>query len=247
MGKTSAVKVNALVDRLANQHATEMVRVGAVNRAKYNPRRMPELEMKKLENSFIRFGFVEPLVIRREDMLLIGGHQRLEAYTRILRKKKRDVAIEMVPARLIDGLSDDECKILNLALNKIHGEWDFILLADVLRSIDMKSIDIELSGFTLPEIDDIGALMADFVVEEDVDPDEALRRKGRLFSFEVETDAQAKSCKAALVRFGMSAPKFGPGAFVALCKASAKAPVPKELPAAPKKAKPRKRRVEARA
>lgn len=223
------VTVDALVDRLAKHPTTELVKIGAVNPAKYNPRTMPALEMRKLEASLLRFGFVEPLVIRRSDMLLIGGHQRLDAFTRILRKKKCEPATVEVPAILLDGVSDDEAKILNLALNKIHGTWDFDALASVLRSIDLTGIDIELSGFTLPEIEDIGVLMAGLPPSApEPDPNAALARKARMFSFEVETEAQAKSCRAALERFGMTAPKFASAAFVAICKAAIKLPKPTE-------------------
>lgn len=241
MGKKSeaaVVDATDLVDRLAKHPVTELVKIGDVNPAKYNPRTMPALEMRKLESSLLRFGFVEPLVIRRSDMLLIGGHQRLDAFTRILRKKKCEPATIEVPAILLDDVSDDEAKILNLALNKIHGTWDFDALAGVLRSIDFTGIDIELSGFTLPEIEDIGVLMAGLPSNgsgPDVDPKAAAERKARLFSFEVETEAQAKACRSALERFGMREPKFASAAFVAICTAALKLPKPSK----PLKHKPR--------
>lgn len=242
MGKKSeaaaAVDATDLMDRLAKHPATELVKIGDVNPAKYNPRTMPALEMRKLESSLLRFGFVEPLVIRRSDMLLIGGHQRLEAFRRILRKKKQEPSVIEVPAILLDGVSDDEAKVLNLALNKIHGTWDFDALASVLRSIDLTGIDIELSGFTLPEIEDIGVLMAGLPSNgsgPDVDPKAAAERKARLFSFEVETEAQAKTCRSALERFGMREPKFASAAFVAICTAALKLPKPSK----PLKHKPR--------
>lgn len=44
-----------------------------------NPRIMSEPEMAKLIRSIDEFGLVEPLVVRRQDDTVIGGHQRLAA------------------------------------------------------------------------------------------------------------------------------------------------------------------------
>jgi ParB-like chromosome segregation protein Spo0J len=40
---------------------------------------MSEPEMAKLIRSIDEFGLVEPLVVRRQDDTVIGGHQRLAA------------------------------------------------------------------------------------------------------------------------------------------------------------------------
>lgn len=42
---------------------------------------------------------------------------------------------------------DDHEKALNLALNKISGEWDNDKLAEVLEELELSPIDIQLTGF----------------------------------------------------------------------------------------------------
>ena len=42
-----------------------------------NPRRIGDEELDSLERSLRQFGFVQPVVARREDATVIGGHQRL--------------------------------------------------------------------------------------------------------------------------------------------------------------------------
>ena len=44
-----------------------------------NPRRISEDELDALERSLRQFGFVQPVLARREDRTVIGGHQRLVA------------------------------------------------------------------------------------------------------------------------------------------------------------------------
>lgn len=152
---------------------SEPVRIGWVNRAEYNPRVMPPAERVKLIASLRAFGFVQPLVARRTDGLLIGGHQRLDAWVEILRDEGMspdDIADALIPAVLIDA-TDDDAKVLNIALNKISGEWDTVKLASVLSSIEAVSIPrLTLTGFALPEMASVIALARDLTAPATTPP-----------------------------------------------------------------------------
>jgi DNA modification methylase len=107
-------------------------------------------EMDSLRRSMSHWGMVEPLVVRRSDQLVIGGHQRLEA--------AKDLGMAVVPAVYVE-LSDGEAKALNLALNRIRGEWDMPKLAELLEDLQqLPEIDETLTGFDGDEID---ALLAE--------------------------------------------------------------------------------------
>lgn len=94
--------------------------------ASYNPRVMPEDEMSALVESVRAFGLVDPILVRRGDLLVVGGHQRLEAAKRL--------GLAEVPVVELD-LTDAQAKSLNVALNKIHGEFDIPKLAELLASL----------------------------------------------------------------------------------------------------------------
>ena len=115
--------------------------------ADYNPRQISDEELAKLANSMEAFGVVEPIVVNkfegREDVV-IGGHQRL----RVALWKKH----ELVPTIEVN-LSPDKEKALNLALNKISGNWDNEKLKVVLN--DLKKIDdnlFDITGFVDKEL-----------------------------------------------------------------------------------------------
>ncbi len=109
-----------------------------------NPRKMPEAQEKALTRSLREFDFVEPIVARASDKLVIGGHQRLLAARRL--------GIKTVPVIFID-ISDEQAKLLNLALNKISGEWDEQLLAHFLADLRATpDVDLSLSGFSDDEL-----------------------------------------------------------------------------------------------
>ena len=112
-----------------------------------NPRIMPEAEMHKLLRSVESFGLVEPLVVRRSDQLVIGGHQRLAAAQVLGFTKAPVVYVEV---------SDEEAKTLNLALNRIQGEWDLPKLGALLDELcELPDFDISLTGFDDGEIEDL--------------------------------------------------------------------------------------------
>jgi DNA modification methylase len=112
-----------------------------------NPRRISEEELDALERSIREFGFVQPVLARKEDGTVIGGHQRLVAARRL--------GLTTVPVTYLD-LSVEQARLLNLALNKISGSWDEQLLARLLAELqDSSEIDLSLSGFGEDEIRDL--------------------------------------------------------------------------------------------
>ena len=112
-----------------------------------NPRRISDEELDALERSLRQFGFVQPVLVRREDQVVIGGHQRLLAARRL--------GLATVPVTYLD-LSVEQARLLNLALNKISGSWDDQLLARLLADLqESPEVDVSLSGFGEDEIKDL--------------------------------------------------------------------------------------------
>ncbi|MGO9180781.1 MAG: DNA modification methylase [Candidatus Limnocylindrales bacterium] len=105
---------------------------------------MSEEELDALERSLRQFGFVQPVVARREDRTVIGGHQRLLAARRL--------GLATVPVILLD-ISAELARLLGLTLNKISGTWDDALLARLLAELQsVPDLDLSLSGFDDDEV-----------------------------------------------------------------------------------------------
>jgi DNA modification methylase len=112
-----------------------------------NPRRISEDELDALERSLRQFGFVQPVLARREDRTVIGGHQRLVAARRL--------GLTTVPVTWLD-VTVEQARLLGLALNKISGSWDEQLLARLLADLQSTTnVDLSLSGFGEDEIGDL--------------------------------------------------------------------------------------------
>lgn len=122
----------------------EQIKVDDLKPSEYNPRSMSKFDMENLKKSLKEYGFVEPIVINK-DNTVIGGHQRLQAAIYL--------GMEEVPCFRVD-ISKTREKALNLSLNKIHGDWDTDLLASVMKELSLEeSFDELLTGFASTEID----------------------------------------------------------------------------------------------
>ena len=134
--------------------------VSVLKPAEYNPRvklKPGDKEYKKLKQSIEEFGFTDPMVVNA-DMTIIGGHQRLTVAV--------DLGYTEVPCAVVDVDKDRE-KALNVALNKITGQWDDQLLADLLRDLDAAHFNTDLTGFDRSEIENLFSNIFDKQVKED--------------------------------------------------------------------------------
>lgn len=122
----------------------EVKRIADINRAAYNPRvdlKPEDEEYQAIERSLKRHGLVQPIVWNRRTNTVVSGHQRL---TVLEAQGETEVTVSVV------DLDDIQEKELNVALNKITGEWDDDKLSVILNELGEEATD---TGFTLPEID----------------------------------------------------------------------------------------------
>ena len=128
--------------------------------AAYNPRKKlkkGDKEYEKIKQSLLKFGYVDPILVN-EDLTVIGGHQRLTVL--------KDLDYETAKCVIVKLSKEDE-KALNIALNKITGQWDEALLADLLLDLQESDFNLDLTGFEPPEIDDILSNVHDKELSED--------------------------------------------------------------------------------
>lgn len=151
----------------------QLIDIAKLNPAKYNPRvdlKPGDEEYEKLKRSIKEFGYVEPIVWNCRTGNVVGGHQRL--------KILQGEGYKKVNVSVVD-LSDSQEKALNIALNKISGDWDEEKLSQIFKELQEDiNIDVELTGFEIEEINDI---VANFdtseTQEDDFDLDEELEKE----------------------------------------------------------------------
>lgn len=144
--------------------------VNTINPAPYNPRKNlkpDDHEYQKLLKSIDEFGYVDPLIWNKRTGNLVGGHQRFKI---LLAKGFKEIEVSIV------DLSPEKEKALNLALNKISGNWDNDKLAALLDELcQVPDFDVAVTGFDLSEIENIIAdSLKDTESEENFDLDAEL-------------------------------------------------------------------------
>lgn len=115
-----------------------------------NAKKHPTDQVEHIANSIREFGFRQPLVIDKENVLVIG-------HGRLLAAKK--LGLDTVPCVRADDLTDEQIKAFRLADNKVaESDWDMDLLGDELDEI----LDIDMSDFGFLDMDE------DINLDEDV-------------------------------------------------------------------------------
>ena len=140
--------------------------------ADYNPRKdlkPGDPEYEKLKRSIEQFGYVEPVIWNKTTGNIVGGHQRLKVLL--------DTGISEVECVVIE-MDEEKEKALNIALNKISGEWDKDKLALLITDLQGADFDISLTGFEPAEIEDLfDDTNKKDVKEDDFDIDSALEAR----------------------------------------------------------------------
>lgn len=136
--------------------AVKKMPLDKLNPAAYNPRkdlRPGDPEYEKLKHSIETFGCVQTIVWNERTGNVVGGHQTL--------KVLKNLGLTEADVSVVD-LDESHEKALNIALNKISGEWDEAKLDKILSELcDDTDFDISLTGFDPDEIDQISENMAE--------------------------------------------------------------------------------------
>ena len=115
-----------------------------------------EKQIKNVAESIRQYGFVQPLVVDKNNVVVIG-------HCRLLAAKKLKMAD--VPCVCVEDLTEEQVKALRIVDNKSNeSPWDFDFLADELADLDLSDFDF---SFGLPEKFDESTLDELFVDAEE--------------------------------------------------------------------------------
>jgi DNA modification methylase len=141
-----------------------------------NPRNITGQQLRALTGNIERYGVVAPIIVNQNNVI-VGGHQRLEAC--------KNLGFSKVPVVRLK-LTSKDFKVLNLALNRISGDWNQEKLATLVTELqDFPELD--LTGLTQVEIEELlaGAPITDLSAgrEDEVSelPTEPATKQGDLW------------------------------------------------------------------
>lgn len=100
-----------------------------------NTKKHDDVQINNVAESIKQYGFVQPIVIDKNNVVVIG-------HCRLLAAKK--LKMENVPCVCVDDLTDEQVKALRIVDNKSNeSPWDFDFLADELADIDLRDFDFK--------------------------------------------------------------------------------------------------------
>ena len=111
-----------------------------------NAKKHDEKQIKNVAESIKQFGFVQPVVVDRAGVIVIG-------HCRVLAAKK--LGMKEVPCVCVEDLTPEQVNALRLVDNKSAEDgasWDLDLLADELPGLDLSAFDFDW-GFDSSESD----------------------------------------------------------------------------------------------
>ena len=135
------------VHEFMNNLDMRKIPVEKLNPAEYNPRidlQAGDPVYEKLLRSVEEFGYVDPLIWNERTGNLVGGHQRLKILVHL--------GYTEIDCIVVD-IDEPREKALNIALNKIQGDWDLDKLKVCLDELADLGFDNDLVGFEPDEVD----------------------------------------------------------------------------------------------
>ncbi|MBU0691539.1 ParB N-terminal domain-containing protein [bacterium] len=121
-------------------------RLDELTKASWNPRQISDEQKAALQRSLETFGVVEPIVYNEVTGHVVAGHQRLDA---LIANGETETDVVVVQ------LDETREKQLNVALNRISGEWNYDLLQELFADLQAEGADLSLTGFSTAELDDL--------------------------------------------------------------------------------------------
>jgi ParB-like chromosome segregation protein Spo0J len=123
------------------------VSIDSLNPAAYNPRvdlTPNDFMYQRLKESMTEFGYVEPIVWNETTGNVISGHQRLKI---LIEQGCKEADVSVL------HLDEQQEKLLNIAMNKISGDWDNEKLTALLNDLITEDMKIALTAFEQYEIE----------------------------------------------------------------------------------------------
>ena len=100
-----------------------------------NTKKHDKTQINNVAESIKQYGFVQPIVIDKDNVVVIG-HCRLLAAKQLKMKE--------VPCVCVDDLTEEQVKALRIVDNKSNeSPWDFDILPDELAELDLSDFDFD--------------------------------------------------------------------------------------------------------
>ncbi|MEJ8561060.1 DNA methyltransferase [Yoonia sp. GPGPB17] len=177
---STAANPNHPCDQTHKHDALRYVHPSSLTPYANNARTHSDAQVTQIADSIQRFGFTNPVLVS-DNGEIIAGHGRVRAALTL--------GLSEVPTLALSHLTEAECRAYVIADNKLaeNAGWDADILSIELQALAEIDFDLELTGFSLGEIevvlDGAGQAQPDPALNtiEDLRPGPAVTQRGDLW------------------------------------------------------------------
>lgn len=135
-----------------------MKSLGEITPYEQNAKKHDETQINNVAESIRQYGFVQPIVIDKDGVIVIG-------HCRALAAKK--LGMDKVPCVCVDDLTPEQVDALRVVDNKTNeSEWDLGLLADELAELDLSDFQFDF-GFEMNALNDGVSYISELLEDEE--------------------------------------------------------------------------------
>ena len=136
-----------------------------------NTKKHDKTQIKNVATSITKYGFVQPIVIDKNNVVIIG-HCRLLA--------AKQLNMDAVPCVCADDLTEEEVNALRIVDNKTNeSDWDMDILPDELLSVDLGDFEF-----------DFDAGMDDVEEAQPVEREDLSSKVGEMYQIIIECESE---------------------------------------------------------
>ena len=122
--------------------------VGALKAPTTNPNHLDAAKFEALKSVIARYGFLQPILVRR-DMTIVDGVHRVEA--------AKALGLATVPA-VVQDLDEAGARLLQISMNRLRGELDLGEVASSLQVLEGLGVELDvltLTGYSAGEVESL--------------------------------------------------------------------------------------------
>lgn len=109
----------------------QWIEVGELSANDYNPNHVYDAEMKLLEHSLLTNGWIQPVLITQDKVIIDGFHRSTLARTS---KKIQEKFGTKIPCCVLE-LTEPERKMLTIRINRAKGSHAAFKMSDIVKSL----------------------------------------------------------------------------------------------------------------
>jgi hypothetical protein len=110
--------------------------LGEIKPYQNNAKKHPQKQVQQIADSIREFGFNQPIVVDKDNVIIVGHGRFLAAQA---------LGLSVIPVVKVD-ISEDKARAYRLADNKLNeSDWDMQLVIEELKTLDIPTL--ELTGF----------------------------------------------------------------------------------------------------